>query len=288
MSPLLVVITKALRTIAPIAIRDFGEAEELRGSAKGNTHFIEETATTINARLEEALAKARPEFGFNQKGANQWLLEPLDGVENFRRGIPHFGVAIGARDETAEVVASGVYDPLRGELFYAGKGEGTFLADHKGTVRLRIYSNLRPRLVVVGSDGSPPRTPRQAPSPKAPQEPTPETPKETPKETPQEPTPETPKETPQKTPQEATPPSPLMRRNLATIRSSGSLALDLAWVASSRYNGCLYEGQIHPAVLAATLIVRESGGLVSGDTLSPKEVAQGQVAHKLAVGSVEN
>lgn len=56
----------------------------------------------------------------------RWIIDPLDGTVNFAHGYPAFCVSIAC--EAAGVLQYGViYDPLRDELFEAGKGEGATL-----------------------------------------------------------------------------------------------------------------------------------------------------------------
>ena len=63
----------------------------------------------------------------------RWLIDPLDGTVNYLYGLPHWSVSIAAL-EGGETVAAVVYDPLRGELFRAGRGSGAWLGD----ARLRV------------------------------------------------------------------------------------------------------------------------------------------------------
>jgi len=63
----------------------------------------------------------------------QWIIDPLDGTSNFIHGLPHFAVSI-ALTQNGKLFQGIVYDPMRQELFTAGKGEGAFL-DSK---RLRV------------------------------------------------------------------------------------------------------------------------------------------------------
>jgi myo-inositol-1(or 4)-monophosphatase len=57
-----------------------------------------------------------------------WIIDPIDGTRNYAYGIPHFCVALAlARDD--ELILGIVYDPVRGELFRAEKGNGAFLND---------------------------------------------------------------------------------------------------------------------------------------------------------------
>ena len=79
------------------------------------------------------LHRAEPAFGFlgeeqgerHQASAWRWIVDPLDGTNNFVHGFPFFGVSIGLEHQGA-MVAGVIYDPLRRELFTALQGGGAF------------------------------------------------------------------------------------------------------------------------------------------------------------------
>ena len=58
--------------------------------------------------------------------ARQWLIDPLDGTVNFMHRFPMFCVSI-AFMERGRLEAGVVYDPTRGELFTARRGQGARL-----------------------------------------------------------------------------------------------------------------------------------------------------------------
>lgn len=53
----------------------------------------------------------------------QWIIDPLDGTSNFLQGIPVFCISIGCR-RRGQVMAAVVFEPLRSDLFTAGRGLG--------------------------------------------------------------------------------------------------------------------------------------------------------------------
>lgn len=55
-----------------------------------------------------------------------WIVDPLDGTNNYVFGIPHFGVNI-ALVNNDEILLGITYDPMKHELFHAEKGEGAYL-----------------------------------------------------------------------------------------------------------------------------------------------------------------
>jgi len=60
------------------------------------------------------------------KSPYRWIIDPLDGTTNFAHTYPIACVSIAFEDH-GQVTAGGVYDPFRGELFYAEKGRGATL-----------------------------------------------------------------------------------------------------------------------------------------------------------------
>ncbi len=58
-----------------------------------------------------------------------WIIDPLDGTNNYVFGIPFFCVAL-ALASGEEVLLGLIYDPIRKELFRAEKGRGAFLNNH--------------------------------------------------------------------------------------------------------------------------------------------------------------
>lgn len=55
-----------------------------------------------------------------------WIVDPLDGTNNYSQGLPIFCVSIGLQYK-GETLLGVVYAPYINELFYAIKGEGAYL-----------------------------------------------------------------------------------------------------------------------------------------------------------------
>jgi len=71
----------------------------------------------------------------------RWVVDPLDGTTNFLHGIPHWAISIGLErrlpDGSGETVAGMVYAPSVDEMFWAEKGTGAFMNDHRLRVSAR-------------------------------------------------------------------------------------------------------------------------------------------------------
>ncbi len=60
----------------------------------------------------------------------KWIIDPLDGTLNYSHGFPNTTVSI-ALEHKGKILMGGVYDPFRDELFFAQKGNGSFLNGKK-------------------------------------------------------------------------------------------------------------------------------------------------------------
>lgn len=66
------------------------------------------------------------EFGSQPGRVNaRWIIDPIDGTQNFVRGIPYFGTLI-ALEEAGEITVGVIYAPAEEDLLYAAKGQGAF------------------------------------------------------------------------------------------------------------------------------------------------------------------
>ncbi|MGB9638394.1 MAG: inositol monophosphatase family protein [bacterium] len=59
-----------------------------------------------------------------------WIIDPLDGTVNFRKGFPFFCVSI-ALQYKKEIILGVIYNPILNELFIAEKGSGAYLNDER-------------------------------------------------------------------------------------------------------------------------------------------------------------
>lgn len=146
-SALLKVMSDAARKAARGLNRDFGELAELQVAKKAPADFVSAADLKAEQTIFEALSKARPGYGFlgEERGliegtdkTHTWIVDPLDGTTNFLHAIPHFAINI-ALEREGQVVAAVTYNPATNELFWAEKGKGAFVNDH----RLRVAARQR-------------------------------------------------------------------------------------------------------------------------------------------------
>ncbi|MFQ6017775.1 MAG: inositol monophosphatase family protein [Kiloniellaceae bacterium] len=157
-SALINVMTRAADKAARGLKRDFGEVENLQVSKKGPADFVSTADLRAEQVLREALSRARPGYDFlmEESGASQgrgraerrWIVDPLDGTTNFLHGLPHFAISI-ALEESGEILAGVIYDPIKDETFYAERGAGAFLNDRR--IRVSSRSRLEESLIATGA-----------------------------------------------------------------------------------------------------------------------------------------
>jgi fructose-1,6-bisphosphatase/inositol monophosphatase family enzyme len=63
-----------------------------------------------------------------------WIIDPLDGSNNFAAGKPPFGVLV-ALAEMGETIAGWIWDPLKQRFCHARRGQGAFIDGERVTAR---------------------------------------------------------------------------------------------------------------------------------------------------------
>jgi myo-inositol-1(or 4)-monophosphatase len=81
------------------------------------------------------------------KETYRWIIDPLDGTTNYIHGYPVFSVSIALEFE-GEIILGVILDPLRNELFWAGKEAGAFL--NGNPIKVSEVSILRESLITTG------------------------------------------------------------------------------------------------------------------------------------------
>src|SRR5436190_22657671 len=133
-SATITVMIRAAFAAAKSLKRDFGEVEQLQVSEKGPGDFVSRADIMAERTLRKELERTRPDYGFlgeeggetKGDGRNRWIADPLDGTTNFLHGVPHFAISL-ALERDGEVIAGIVYQPISDELFWAEKGNGSFI-----------------------------------------------------------------------------------------------------------------------------------------------------------------
>ena len=103
-------------------------------------------ATIRNAFPEHAILAEETLTETGQQN-EMWIIDPLDGTNNFAHGIPHFAVSIAfyrsGRPEWGVVV-----DPIRDDWFLAGQGRGAWA--NARPVHVNQQDSITQAIVAVG------------------------------------------------------------------------------------------------------------------------------------------
>ncbi len=96
---------------------------------------------------EHSIIAEEQDLSAQSGAADLWIIDPLDGTNNFAHRIPHFCVSI-AYARSGRVAAGAVFDPVRNEMFTALRGKGAFL---NGTpIRVSGARSLQKAIVATG------------------------------------------------------------------------------------------------------------------------------------------
>ena len=213
LSPNLNLMIKAGEKASKKLIRDFGEVENLQVSIKGPTDFVSNADLNAEKIIINELSKLKKnysilseEVGFikNKDEKNIWIIDPIDGTSNFLHGIPHFAISI-ALESHGEIICGLIFDPIKNEMFYAEKNNGSFLNNK----RIRVSKKKNLNECLFASNGR-------------------------------------------------------KYRNIELAnRNSGSAALDLAYVASGRFDGFFQENLNLWDIAPGILLIQEAGGVIN-------------------------
>lgn len=108
------------------------------------------------ALIEERILSTFPDHAIygeegirgDQKAADQWIIDPIDGTVNFFYGIPHFAVSIAHRRDGA--ITNGViYQPMTNELWIASRATGSVTLNGR-PIRASSRTKLSDAIVAVG------------------------------------------------------------------------------------------------------------------------------------------
>ena len=183
------------------------------------------------------------EFGLQEGKGNDadwcWVIDPLDGTQNFVHGVPHFCVSI-AVQKNGITEHGVVYDPVRDELFSASRGRGSLMnqrrlqVSERKTIEGGLFATGHPYERMVGEECVSFARQHFA-SLQA------------------------------------------ICENGGQVRRFGSAALDLCYVAAGRYDG-YFEMSLKPwDVAAGELIVTEARGVVVDHKGAPNVMTTGSV-----------
>lgn len=132
-----------MRDTAVLAAKEAGKIllfnlGKVKPNLKSKREFVTVADRLAEKKIYEIIKRAFPDhsvlaeefYNEKEKSAYMWIIDPLDGTNNYVYSYPFFAVSI-ALEKEGEVILGIVYDPLRDELFEAEKGRNAKLNGKK-------------------------------------------------------------------------------------------------------------------------------------------------------------
>ena len=145
----------AAKAAGKAIMKEYGKVDYVR-TKSARLGIVTEADIRAQKKIKSVITRAFPKAEFfaeedktHKKAETAWIIDPLDGTRNFKRGIRVFSVSIALLKENKLEVGV-VFDPNTGELFYAERGKGAFL----NAKRLKV-SKAKKALGVVFNVGLP-------------------------------------------------------------------------------------------------------------------------------------
>ena len=144
---------EAARRGGAVLLEKWGQARTI--AFKGGIDLVTDADTAseeallgfLRGRFPGAALLAEESGAQGAQRGLRFVVDPLDGTTNYAHGVPQFAVNVAALDDRG-IVAGATLDPIRGELFLAGRGEGAWLGQER--IRPSGCEELRRALLVTG------------------------------------------------------------------------------------------------------------------------------------------
>lgn len=150
---------RVAREAGALARNFFANRGGLTIEAKGPQDLVSRADREVEMLIRHELSKAFPadlvlgeEFDDSAAATSDtgWVVDPIDGTQNFLRGIPQFVVSMAYREGGAVKVGV-IHDPNAGETFWAIAGGGAF----RDGLRLSVSDARELDKAVIGVGHSP-------------------------------------------------------------------------------------------------------------------------------------
>jgi myo-inositol-1(or 4)-monophosphatase len=122
---------------------------------KGRTNLVTEVDRRVEEYLFDAVSKEYPDHSIlaeegHETAASEdwlWVIDPLDGTNNFAHGYPLVAVSVAVQYK-GETAVGVVYDAIHDEGFYATAGGGAW--NERGRLRVSDSKSLIESIVATG------------------------------------------------------------------------------------------------------------------------------------------
>ena len=113
--------------------------------------YVKEIIKAIESLAVKNVLQSFPEDGIFSSGGIQnmesrngieWIIDPVDGVRNFVRGIPEVGLQLAIRSRN-ELLYSSMYQPFNQEQCTSIRGQGALYHDYRNGAELSLSVSTR-------------------------------------------------------------------------------------------------------------------------------------------------
>jgi myo-inositol-1(or 4)-monophosphatase len=152
----LAVATPLIREAGELAAGHFSRRADLVRETKGPQDFVSIADRAVEELIRTRLVAAFPRDGFlgeetgGAAGEHCWVVDPIDGTNNFLRGVPLWGVSV-AYAIAGEPVIGLVYLPSVDRLYSAVRGRGATCNDVP--INASRVDDLAQATILVGLSG---------------------------------------------------------------------------------------------------------------------------------------
>jgi len=134
-SPLMQAVNEVALSAGPLMRDAFLAPDRPAYTLKGQQDYLTQTDIAVEQFVRKQIQQHFPQDsvlgeeggGLTDADAERlWIVDPIDGTANFARNIAHFCISLGVMVH-GQLEAGAIYDPMRDELFLAGRGQGAWL-----------------------------------------------------------------------------------------------------------------------------------------------------------------
>ncbi|QCI20423.1 inositol monophosphatase [Buchnera aphidicola (Brachycaudus cardui)] len=140
MHPILNIAIRAVRKGGNIIVQNYDSQKFGKEDIEKNKMFIKNIMYKTYRTISEIIHKAYPNhiilnqnekyLLFKNDNNTTWIINELDGKNNFIKHFPHFCISIAVISKNHTEI-SVIYDPIRNDLFTAVKGQGSQLNGYR-------------------------------------------------------------------------------------------------------------------------------------------------------------
>lgn len=153
--PLLNTALQAARKASNIITKGFDRRDLITIEDKDLHNYVTDIDRRAEQAIIETIRNAHPnhsilaeESGQHPGDEHVWIIDPLDGTNNFIHGFPHFAISIAIQIK-GRLEHGLIYDPIKDELFTASRGKGAQLNNQR--IRVSNTTSLNHSFIAMGA-----------------------------------------------------------------------------------------------------------------------------------------